>query len=138
MKLSKSYSFNKSKSDEIISFTFPFIGIRNRKTTPQLGDSPTRRVGETLREKRQHQNHIFAHKGRLFPCEIRGKRPEDDNFGLFLRPSIIALYKKSLLYFKSVDFLPKNDGYICSSIVVFIESLSIKKVQAIKVAKILT
>jgi hypothetical protein len=42
MKLSKSYFFNKSKSDEIISFTFPFIDIRNRKTTPQLGDSPTR------------------------------------------------------------------------------------------------
>ncbi len=85
MKLSKSNLFKKSKSYEIISFTFPFFNIRNQKTTPRLGDSLTRRVGESLREKRQHRNR-----------------------------------------------------YVCSQTVVFIESLSIKKVQAIKVAKILT
>ncbi len=72
MKISKSYSLKKSKSDEIISFTFPIIYIRNRKTTPLLG--------------------------------------EYDNFWLFLRPSIIALYKKSSLYFKSVDFLLQKLG----------------------------
>ncbi len=57
--MTKSYSFKKSKSDEIISFTFPFIDIGNRKTTPplrelatpRLGNSQTRRVGnsQTLR-----------------------------------------------------------------------------------------
>jgi hypothetical protein len=30
------------------------------------------------------------------------------NFGLFLRPSIIALFKESSLYFKSVDFLHRK------------------------------
>jgi hypothetical protein len=108
MKLSKCYSFKKSKSDEIISYTFPFIDIRNRKTTPQLGESATLRLGESLREKRQHQNGLFACEGRLFPSEIHEKRPEYDNFGLFLGPSIITLYKKSSLYCKSIDFLPKN------------------------------
>jgi hypothetical protein len=78
MKLSKSYSFKKSKCDEIISFIFPFINAHSK----------------IRREKRQHQNGLFAHEGRLFPSEIREKRPEYDNFGLFLRPSIIALYKK--------------------------------------------
>jgi hypothetical protein len=73
MKLSKSYSLKKSKSDEIISFTFQIVDIRNQKTTRQLG--------------------------------------EYDNFGLFLRPSIIALYKKSSLYFKSVDFLHQKFIY---------------------------
>jgi hypothetical protein len=68
-------------------------------------------------------------------CE---KRPEYDNFGLFLRPSIIALYKKSSLYFKSIDFLPKINHFVCSQTVIFIENLSVKKVQAIKLAKILT
>jgi hypothetical protein len=90
-----------------------------------------KRLPNSARAKRQHQNRRFAHKGRLFPSEIREKRPEYDNFGLFLRPSFIALYKKSSLYFKSVDFLPKNDCYVCCQTVVFIESLSIKKVQAI-------
>jgi hypothetical protein len=73
LKLLKSYSLKKSKSDEIIFFTFPIIDIRNRKTTPQLG--------------------------------------EYDNFELFLRPSIIALYKKSSLYFKSVDFFHREFIY---------------------------
>jgi hypothetical protein len=65
-------------------------------------------------------------------------RPEYDNFGLFLRPSIIALCKKSSLCFKSGDFLPKNYRYVCFRTVEFIEVLSIKKAQAIKVTKILT
>jgi len=45
---------------------------------------------------------------------------------------------KSSLYFRSVDFLPKNDRYLCSRTVVFIEILSIKKLRAIKLAKIKT
>jgi hypothetical protein len=69
MKLSKYYLLKKSKTDEIISITSTIIDIHNRKTTRRINDSPTRRVGEY------------------------------DNFGLFLRPSIIALYKKSSLYF---------------------------------------
>jgi hypothetical protein len=111
MKLSKIYSFKKSKSDKIISFTFPFIDAHSK----------------IRRGKRQHENRLFAQEGRLFPSEIHEKRPEYDNFGLFLRPSIIALYKKSSLYFKSVDFLPKIVRYICSQTVIFIERLYIKK-----------
>jgi hypothetical protein len=97
MKLSKYYLLKKSKSDEIISFTCPFIYARSK----------------IRREKRQLRNRLFAHEGHLFLSEIREKRPEYDNFWLFLRPSIIALCKKSSLYFKSVDFLPKNDRYVC-------------------------
>jgi hypothetical protein len=122
MKLSKYYSFKKSKSNEIISFTFPFINAHSK----------------ILRKKRQLQNRLFAHEGRLFLSKIREKRPECDNFGLFLRSSIIALYKKSSLYFKSVDFLPKNDRYVCCRTVEFIKSLSMKKLASIKLAKILT
>jgi hypothetical protein len=33
-----------------------------------------KRVGESLREKRQHRNRLFAHEGHLFPSEIRKKR----------------------------------------------------------------
>jgi hypothetical protein len=83
MKLSKIYKFKKSKSDKIISFTFPLIDAH----------------WKIQRGKRQHRNCLFAHEGRLFPSESREKRPEYDNFGLFLRPSFIALYKKSSLYF---------------------------------------
>jgi hypothetical protein len=74
--------------------------------TRRVADSLTWRVRETLREKRQHQKRLFAQEGRLFHSEIRKERPEYESFGLFLWPSIITLYKKSLLYFKSVDFLP--------------------------------
>jgi hypothetical protein len=122
MKLSKNYSLKKSKSDEIISFTFPFIDAHSK----------------IRREKTTLENVFFAHEGRLFLFEIREKRPEYDNFGLFLWPSIIALYEKSSLYFKSVDFLPKNDRYVYFQTVEFIESLSIKKLASIKLAKILT
>ena len=45
------------------------------------------------------QNRLFAHRRRLFPSETHEKRLEYDNFGLFLRPLIIALNKKSSLYF---------------------------------------
>jgi hypothetical protein len=135
MKLSESYLFKKSKSDVIISFTFPFIDIRNQKTTPRLGDSPTREVAE---RKKTASKSSFRTRRSSFPLQNLRKRPEYDNFGLFLRPSIITLYKKSSLYFKSVDFLPKNDRYVCSQTVVFIKILSIKKVQSIKVATILT
>ncbi len=122
MKLSKNFSLKKSKSDEIISFTFPFIDAHSK----------------IRREKRQLRNRLFAHEGRLFLSQIREKRPEYDNFGLFLRPSVIALYVKSSLYFKSVDFLPKNDRYVRFRTVEFIESLSTKKLASIKLAKILT
>jgi hypothetical protein len=63
MKLLKNYSLKKSKSAEIICFTFPIIDNRNRKTTPRLGksdDSPTRRVGESLREKDSIEI-VFSH-----------------------------------------------------------------------------
>jgi hypothetical protein len=101
MKLSKYTLLKKFKSDEIISFTFPFI--ENLK-----------------REKRQLQNHFFAHEGCLFLPEIREKRPAYDNFWLFLQPPIIALCKKSSLYLKSVD-LPKNHRYDCFQTVEVIE-----------------
>jgi hypothetical protein len=86
--------------------------------------------------KKQHQNRLFAHEGRLFPSKICEKRPEYDNFGLFLWPSIIALYKKSSLCFKSIDFLPKINRYVYSQTIIFIKSLS-KKGATIKLAKIL-
>jgi hypothetical protein len=76
MNLLKYYSLKQSKSDEIIFFTFPFIGAHSK----------------IRREKRQLRNRLFAHEGHLFLSEIREIRPEDDNFGLFLRPSIIALW----------------------------------------------
>ena len=108
MKLSKIYSLKKSKSNEIIYFTFQFIVICYRKTThllvdwpswwlldsesqwlpdsatpwlgesvtPRLGELTTPQLGELLREKRQHRNQLFEQEGRLFPSEIREKRPE--------------------------------------------------------------
>jgi hypothetical protein len=79
MKLSKYYSLKQAKSNKIISFTLPFIAAHSK----------------IRREKRQLRNHLFAHEGRLFLSEIREKRPEYDNFGLFLQPSIISLEKKS-------------------------------------------
>jgi hypothetical protein len=81
-----------------LSLTFPFIDIRLQKTTPRLSKSATPRLGEPA-------TRLFVHEGHLFPSKIREKRPEYVNFGLFLRPSIIALYKKSSLYFTSVDLL---------------------------------
>ncbi len=51
MKLSKIYLLKKFKSDEIISFKFPFINNRYHKMTRRVANSPTRRVGESLREK---------------------------------------------------------------------------------------
>ncbi len=97
-----------AKSNKIISFTLPFIVAHSK----------------IRREKRQLRNRLFAHEGHLFPSEIHEKRPEYDNFGLFLQPSIISLYKKSSLYFKIVDFLPKNDRYISFRNVEFIEIVS--------------
>jgi hypothetical protein len=92
MKLSKIYSFKKSNSDKILSFTFPFIDAHLK----------------IRRGKRQHRNRLFTHEGRLFPSKNREKRPENGNFGLFLRLSIIALYKKSSLYLKVLIFYPKS------------------------------
>ncbi len=111
MKLQQYYSLKKSKSNEIISFTFSFTDAHSK----------------IRREKRQLRNRLFAHEGRLFLSEICEKRPEYDNFGLFLRPSSISLYKKSSLYFKIVDFLPKNDRYVSFRNVEFNEIVSIKK-----------
>jgi hypothetical protein len=82
MKLSKIYSLKKSKSNEIISFKFPFINNRYRKTTRRVDHSLTRRLpdlatprlGESLREKKQHRNRLFAHEGCLSPSEISKKR----------------------------------------------------------------
>jgi hypothetical protein len=118
-----------------LHFHLWYLLSKNNSLTRWVSDSPIRRVGESLREKRQHRNSLFAHAGCRFPSEICKKRPEYDNFGLFLRPSIIALCKKSSFYFKSVDFLPKNDRYACFRTVEFIEILSIKKAQALKVPK---
>ncbi len=111
MKSSKYYSLKQAKSNNIISFTLPFIVAHSK----------------IRREKRQLRNSLFAHEGRLFLSEIREKRPEYGNFGLFLQPSIISLYKKSSLYFKIIDFLPKNDRYVSFRNVEFIEIVSIKK-----------
>jgi hypothetical protein len=47
MKLLKCYLLKKLKSDEIISFTFPIIYIRNQKTTARLGESATHRLDES-------------------------------------------------------------------------------------------
>ncbi len=110
MKLSNYYSLKQAKSNKIISFTLPFIVAHSK----------------IRREKRQLRNRLFAHEGRLFLSEIRKKRPEYDNFGLFLQPSIISLYKKSSLYW-IVDFLPKNDRHVSFRNVEFIEIVSIKK-----------
>jgi hypothetical protein len=65
---------------------------------------PTRKFEE---KKDSIWNCLFEHEGHLFPSETREKRPEYDNFGLFLRPSIIPLYK-------NLDFLSKNYRYVCS------------------------
>jgi hypothetical protein len=46
MNISKYYSLKKSKSDEIISFTFPIIDIHNQKTTRRHGELTTPRLGE--------------------------------------------------------------------------------------------
>jgi hypothetical protein len=111
MKLSKYYSLKQAKSNKIISFTLPFIVAHSK----------------IRREKRQLRNCLFAHEGRLFLSEICEKRPGYDHFELFQQPSIISLYKKSSLYFKIVDFLPKNDHYVSFRNVQFIEIISIKK-----------
>jgi hypothetical protein len=77
MKLLKNYSLNKSKNDEIISFTFPIIDNRNRKTTPRLGGSPTRQVSESanktilgyscgLQSSLYAKNHRFTFKALIF------------------------------------------------------------------------
>ncbi len=90
MKLSKSYSLKKSKSDEIISFTFPIIDICNRKMTP---DVASRRLPDSASPQ------LLYSVSRGVDDSPIWRVSEYDNFGLFLRPSIIALYKKSLLYF---------------------------------------
>jgi hypothetical protein len=47
-----------------------------------------------------HLSIIVIEKRLPNDCRVGGSRlGEYDKFGLFLRPSIIALYKKSLLYF---------------------------------------
>jgi hypothetical protein len=90
MKLSKSYSLKKSKSDEIISFTFPIIDNILKKTN-SIGDRQTgdRKTG------RRHDAYLPV---ACLPvdCTPVACLPvgEYDNFELFLRPSIIALYKK--------------------------------------------
>jgi hypothetical protein len=73
MKLSKNYSFKKSKSNEIFSFKFPFIDNRYQKMTRRVGDSPSRRVNDSptqrvddsptrgvAERKNKHQN-VFSH-----------------------------------------------------------------------------
>jgi len=50
MKLSKIYLLKKSKSDEIIYFTFPFIDAHSK----------------IRRGKRQHWNHLFADEGGMW------------------------------------------------------------------------
>ncbi len=60
MKVLKSYSFKKSKSDEIISFTFQFIDISNRKNTEQ----PSATAISTLstRQRKLNRRHRTAMK----------------------------------------------------------------------------
>jgi hypothetical protein len=79
MKLSKNYSFKKSKSNEIFSFKFPFIDNRYQKmtrrvgdsrvgesTTPQLSELTTPQLGELLREKKSIEI-VFSHTMVVFP-----------------------------------------------------------------------
>jgi hypothetical protein len=86
MKLSKKYSFKKSKSNEIFSFKFPFFDNRYQNMTRRVGDSPSRRVSDSptqrvddsptrgvAERKNKHRNSLFAHDGRLFPSEIHEK-----------------------------------------------------------------
>ena len=94
---------------------------------------------QKFEEKKDSFEIVFLHTKVVFSSpKSATKGPENDNFGLFLRPSVIALYEKSSLYFKSIDFLPKNDRYVRFRTFEFIESLSIKKLASIKLAKILT
>jgi hypothetical protein len=103
----------KSKSEEIISFTFPFIDAHSK----------------IQREKRQLRNR--------FLCEIRQKDQNMTILGYSCGLQSSLYTKKSLLYFKSVDVLPKSYRFVCSRTDEFIESLSIKKLASIKLAKIL-
>ncbi len=47
-----------------LNFHLSIFIIEINSPTRRVDDSPTRRVGESLREKRQHQNRLFAHEGR--------------------------------------------------------------------------
>jgi hypothetical protein len=67
-------------------------------------------------QKFQHRSQFLTpNQNHIFPSETHEKRLEYDNFGLFLWPSIIALYstKNHRFTFKSVDFLSKNYRYVC-------------------------
>ncbi len=63
----------------------PWLG---ESATPRLDESATPWLGESgLRwEKKDSIEIIFSHTKVVFPSEIRPKRPEYDNLGLFLRP----------------------------------------------------
>jgi hypothetical protein len=74
MKLSKNYSLKKSKSNEIISFTFPIIDIRNKKTTRRFGEPATPRLAESgyfcsLQSSIYTKNHRFTFKPLIFCIE---------------------------------------------------------------------
>jgi hypothetical protein len=85
MKLSKFYSLKKSKSHEVISFTLlmPTLKFEEKKDSFEIVLSHTKVVFNSPKSAKKDQN------------------------------MTILGHKKSLLYFKSVDFLPKNDRYVC-------------------------
>jgi hypothetical protein len=74
-------------------------------------------------EKKLHLKALFRIQKSSFPLWNPQKRPEYDNFGLFLQPSIIPFYKKLSIYFKSIDFLSKKLS-LCLLNFVFIDILS--------------
>jgi hypothetical protein len=73
--------------------------------SPQLGNSLSRQVGESLREKRQHQNCLFAHKDLLSPP--KSAKNEQNMTILGYSNSLQSWFyckQKIIAYFKSIDF----------------------------------
>jgi hypothetical protein len=106
MKLSKIYSLKKSKSDEIISFKFPFIDIRYQKRLPdsasrQLPDSASRwiatpRLGDSGSrwEKKDSIEIVFSHTKVVFSPPKFAKK--DDFFAQKHPLNLSSVLLKSL------------------------------------------
>jgi hypothetical protein len=87
---------------------------------------------QKFEEKKDSFENVFSHRKVVFSSLKSAQK--DQNMTILGYSCCL----QSSLYFKSVDFLPKNDRYVCFRTVEFIKILSTKKVQAIKVTKILT
>jgi hypothetical protein len=119
MKVSKCYSLKKSKSNEIISFTFPFIDIRNRKmtpclgesATPRLGDSPTRRVVELASrwEKKDSIKIVFSHTKVIFSPPKSAKKDQNMTILDYSCGLQSSLYTKNHCFtLRALIFCPKK------------------------------